>query len=78
MQAGQVRAGASARTRAAAVKRGLGCEALGSEAPLGEGGRAGQPAAALQVRASSLRPEKPPAAAGPTAAALLDTPARPQ
>lgn len=57
VQAGQVRAGASARTRAAAVKRGLGCEALGSEAPLG-GGREGQPAAALQVRASSLRPEK--------------------
>lgn len=57
----------------------MGGEALGSTAPLGEGGQEGRPAAALQVRASKSAPgETAPAAAGRTAAALPDTPARPQ
>lgn len=79
VQAVQVRAGASARTRATGVRRGSGGEALGSTAPLGEGGQESRPAAALQVRASKSAPgETAPAAAGPTAAAMPDTPARPQ
>lgn len=54
----KVRAGASAGTQAEGVRRGLETGGSGLFGTLGEGGREGNAAAALQVRALSRSPEK--------------------